>query len=66
MADLKFAIPPETLTQTIEALRELQLRLEIDASALALIQSRESSLLAEERLEQAETVRQLFEFYVHL
>lgn len=66
LEDLKFAIPQETLTQTIESLRELALRLEIDASAFALIQSRESALLAEERLEQAETVRQLFEFYLHL
>ena len=66
LEDLKFTIPQETLTQTIESLRELALRLEIDASAFALIHSRESALLAEERLEQAETVRQLFEFYLHL
>jgi len=66
MEDIKFAIPQETLTQTIEAIRELTLRLEIDASALALLQSRESAILAEERLEQAETVRQLFEFYLNL
>lgn len=66
MEDLKFAIPQETLTQTIESLRELALRLEIDASAFALIHSHESDILAEERLEQAETVHQLFEFYLHL
>lgn len=63
---MKIEIPQEVLTQTIEALRELQLRLELESDAFTRIQSREGAIRAEERLEQAEVTRQLFEFYVHL
>lgn len=45
--------------QTITALGELALRLELEAAAFAQVHSREAALLAEERLEEAAGVRRL-------
>lgn len=62
----KYAIPDEILTDTIEALREYRLRLEIEAAALAILESQEAEHLSQERLENAEEARKLFEFYLNL
>lgn len=66
METRKYAIPDEILTPTIELLRETQLRLELEATALLSLDSPQSCTLAQERLEQALTARKLFEFYLNL
>lgn len=66
MEDLKFAIPQEILDQTVEAMQWLQTRLEIEAASYSMSDSRRSKDIAEKRLEQAEMVQKLFEFYIHL
>jgi len=61
-----YRIPQIFLTLAIEGLQELALRLEIEASALAMVNSREGTLRASELLEQAEAVRQAANFYLNL
>ena len=66
MEDPKFAIPQWALDIAIEGLRELALRQEIEAAALAQVNTREAALLADERLEQAAATRKGFEFFLNL
>lgn len=66
MEPVKYPIPQHHLTAAIEGLQELALRLEIEAAALAMVDTREGALRAAELLEQAETVRQSADFYLHL
>lgn len=65
---LKFEIESETLTATIEAMRDLQERYELEAAALARIAQEcpEAHRLAVERVEAAGTARGLFDFFVGL
>lgn len=59
----RYEIPVETLTATIEALDELKGRYEMEAWALARVDGMAGIKLARERLEQAETIGRLAEFY---
>lgn len=63
---VKYPIPSEILTATIEALRNFYTRLEVEAAALAGIKSPEAERLAQGRLEDAEVAEKLFEFYLNL
>lgn len=63
---MKFEISQETLTATIEAMRDYQLRLEVEAAALTGVASGLARHLSQERLDQAEEVRKLFDFFAHL
>ena len=54
------------LDHTIEAAREYQLRLEVEAAALAQLPGEDAEQLALERLRQARQVKELFEIYIHL
>jgi len=55
-----------TLTASIEALRVLYLRLEVEAAALARLKSPEAEKLAQKRLEEAEEAEKLFDYYINL
>ena len=66
MQNPKFEIPQNNLTLTIESLKELARRLEADAVALATVHTRETVLRSAELMEQAEAVRELYDFYLHL
>lgn len=66
LPDVKYAIPQRHLTAAIEGLQELSLRLEIEAAALAMVDTREGALRAAELLEQAEAIRRAAGFYLHL
>lgn len=61
-----YPITDDALALTVQSLDELALRLETEASAFARLQTQEGTRLAEARLEQAHTVRQLSGFYLHL
>lgn len=63
---VKFAIPDEILTATIEAMRVLYTRLEAEAEALAGLKSPEAERLAQRRLEDAEMAEKLCDFYLSL
>ena len=63
---VKYPIPSNTLTATIEALRVLYIRLEVEAAALATLKSPKAERLAQERLEDAEATEKLFEFFLNL
>ena len=63
---MKVDIPNILLTRTIEAMRDYQLRLEVEGSALAGLPGVIPRQLAEKRLEQAKTIEELFEFYIQL
>lgn len=63
---VKYPIPDELLTATIEALRVLYTRLEVEAAALAGLKSPEAEQLAQERLEDAEVAEKLFNYYLNL
>lgn len=63
---VKYPIPSDLLTATIEALRVLYTRLEVEAAALVTLKSPEAEKLAQERLEDAEVAERLFEFYLNL
>lgn len=66
MEPVKYPIPSDILTNTIEALREFYTRLEVEAAMLAGLRSPEAERLAQERLEDAEVAEKLFEFYLNL
>ena len=51
MATVKYPIPQRHLTTAIESLRELALRLELEASAFAQLPYRDAGALARDRLE---------------
>lgn len=61
-----FPIPGHILHTTIESSRDYLLRLEVEAAALAKMDSPQAKVLAQERLEQAEDVREMFEHYISL
>lgn len=63
---VKFPIPGHILHTTIESSRDYLLRLEAEAAALAGMDSPQARALAQERLEQAEDVREIFEHYASL
>lgn len=63
---MKYEIPQDHLTNTIEFFRDYQLRLEAEAAALTSLHSRQAAELAQNRLKQAETAGELYEFYLHL
>ena len=63
MNEVKFAIPQDVLTATIEAMRNLMLFLETEAAALARLDSDEARELAQERLEDAKVAEGLYCFY---
>lgn len=64
--ELLFPIPSEILENTIEYSRDYTLRLQIEAAALAGLDSPQAKTLAQERLKQAEDVWAMFEHYVSL
>jgi hypothetical protein len=61
---MNIEIDPTTLTATIEALRDLKAYYEADAAALARVNSSPANRLAEVRIEQADTVSELLDFYL--
>ena len=61
-----FPIPSRILEATIENSRDYLLRLEVEAAALAGMDSPQARALAQERLEQAEDVKEIFEHYISL
>lgn len=66
MEIMKFDIGQDQLSATIEALNDYQARLEVDAAALASLPGAIPRKLAERKAEEARTVSELFDFYVHL
>ena len=66
MENPQYRIPQWALDAAIEGLQELALRLEIEAAALAQLNTRVSAMLADERLEQAATAEKGYEFFSHL
>lgn len=63
---VKYPIPQDILTATIEAMRDYTRLLEAEAAALAWLKSPEAVKLAQKRLEDAEVAGKLFEFYLNL
>jgi len=63
LEEVRYPIPAETLTATIEAMRDLKARYEADACALARMDSPQAQALAQERVEDAETATRLYDFY---
>ena len=61
-----FPIPGHILHTTIEGSRDYLLRLEVEAAALAGLDCPHAKALAQERLRQAEDVREMFEHYISL
>ena len=61
-----FPIPGDILHTTIEGSRDYLLRLEVEAAALAGLDSPQARALAQKRLKQAENMREVFEHYVSL
>ena len=66
MEELRFPIPPEILTMTVEATKLLMILLEAEAAALARLDSEEAKQLAQERLEDAQMAERLYNFYLDL
>ena len=54
LEDVRYSIPTDILTATIEAMRDLKAYYENDACALARINGKQASELAQARLESAE------------
>ena len=66
LPDVKYAIPQRHLTAAIEGLQELALRLEIEAAALATVNTGAGQQKAAELLGKAEAVRESADFYLGL
>lgn len=66
LPEVKYSIPSDILTSTIEAMRDYSRLLEAEAAALARLESPDAEKHAQERLEDAEVARKLFEFYLNL
>ena len=66
MGNVKFALPQWAIDAAAEGLKDLSQRLEIEAAALAQMNTPASRALAAERLEQAREARKGHEFYIHL
>lgn len=60
---VKYPIPADILTATIEAMRDLKVRYESDACALAGLKSQQAHELVQERLESAQVATGLYDFY---
>lgn len=63
---MKIEVDQNIITAVGEGLQELALRLEIEAAALAMVNTREGTLRASELLERAETVQESANFFLHL
>lgn len=63
MTEVKYPIPQEILSATIEAMRDLKAYYEGDACAVARVDSEQARELAQERLESAEVATGLYDFY---
>ena len=63
LEDVRYSIPTDILTATIEAMRDLKAYYENDACALARINGKQASELAQARLESAEVATGLYGFY---
>lgn len=66
LPDVKYSIPADILTATIETMRDYSRLLEAEAAALAKLKSPEAEKLTQERLDDAEVAKKLFEFYLNL
>ena len=68
MDEVKFAIPQDVLTATIEAMRDLEYRYQAEAAAFSLIagECRQARELAAERSESAAVASGLYSFYLGL
>lgn len=68
MNELRFPIPQDILTATIEAMRDLEYRYQAEAAALALLAGEcpAAKELAEERAESAKVASGLYGFYLSL
>jgi len=64
MENRKYSLSDDTIMHTVESLRDYQLRLETEAAALFPFP--DARALAEDRLEKAKIVKNLFEFYLQL
>ena len=62
----RYPIPQHHLTTAIESLHELALRLEVEAAAYAQMNTHDSVLLADDRLEQAGSMRKAAEYFTSL
>ena len=62
----KYPIHQRHLTTAIESLRELALRLELEASAFAQLPYRDAGALARDRLELAKAVRDAYNYFLSL
>ena len=63
LEDVRYSIPTDILTATIEAMRDLKAYYENDACALARINGKQASELAQARLESAEVATGLYGSY---
>ena len=63
LEDVRYSIPTDILTATIAAMRDLKAYYENDACALARINGKQASELAQARLESAEVATGLYGFY---
>lgn len=63
MNEVRYPIPADILTATIESMRELKARYEADACALAGLSGPHARELAQERVEEAEVAAGLYDFY---
>lgn len=66
METRKYPIPDGIKELATEALAELALRYEIEASVYQQMNTHEGRLLADERLEKASELRQAFDYYLSL
>lgn len=66
LEEVRYPIPGDILTATIEAMRDLQAYYESDACALAHLESQSAKELAQERIESAEVASGLFGFFLSL
>lgn len=63
MNDVKYPIPQEILSATIEAMRDLKAYYEGDTCAVSRVDSQQARELAQKRLESAEVATGLYDFY---
>lgn len=66
LQDPEYRIPQHHLTTAIESMRELALRLEIEASVYQQMNTHEGRLLADDRLTQAAEVKEAYEHFLNL
>ena len=66
MKNSKFEIPQAILTTTIESMKELALRLEIEASVYQQMNTNDGRMMADDRLTQAAEVKEAYEYLLGL